>query len=120
MQAEAVGYLVSHKLGLNQENQYHFSALNDLQRSPEGLKNFELQLATIQKEATKLMEQIDQKLGHYQEKSQSLAEGKTFQLQDTFHQKIEQAKSDCAEKLSNQVEKGKELESSKKENRTLK
>lgn len=120
LQAEAVGYLVSHKLGLNQENQYHFSALNDLQRSPEGLKNFELQLATIQKEATKLMEQIDQKLGHYQEKSQSLAEGKTFQLQDTFHQKIEQAKSDCAEKLSNQVEKGKELESSKKENRTLK
>lgn len=120
LQAEAVGYLVSHKLGLKQENQYHFSALNDLQRSPEGLKNFELQLATIQKEATKLMEQIDQKLGHYQEKSQSLAEGKTFQLQDTFHQKIEQAKSDCAEKLSNQVEKGKELESSKKENRTLK
>lgn len=120
LQAEAVGYLVSHKLGLNQENQYHFSALNDLQRSPEGLKNFELQLATIQKEATKLMEQIDQKLGHYQEKSQSLAEGKTFQLQDTFHQKIEQAKSDCAEKLSNQVEQGKELESSKKEDRTLK
>lgn len=120
LQAEAVGYLVSHKLGLKQENQYHFSALNDLQRSPEGLKNFELQLATIQKEATKLMEQIDQKLGHYQEKSQSLAEGKTFQLQDTFHQKIEQAKLDCAEKLSNQVEKGKELESSKKEDRTLK
>ncbi|HHF7035846.1 TPA: PBECR4 domain-containing protein [Streptococcus mutans] len=120
LQAEAVGYLVSHKLGLNQENQYHFSALNDLQRSPEGLKNFELQLATIQKEATKLMGQIDQKLGHYQEKSQSLAEGKTFQLQDTFHQKIEQAKSDCAEKLSNQAEKGKDLEPSKKEERTLK
>ncbi|MDT9501244.1 PBECR4 domain-containing protein [Streptococcus mutans] len=120
LQAEAVGYLVSHKLGLNQENQYHFSALNDLQRSPEGLKNFELQLATIQKEATKLMGQIDQKLGHYQEKSQSLAEGKTFQLQDTFHQKIEQAKSDCAEKLSSQAEKGKDLEPSKKEERTLK
>lgn len=120
LQAEAVGYLVSHKLGLNQENQYHFSALNDLQRSPEGLKNFELQLATIQKEATKLMGQIDQKLRYYQEKSQSLAEGKTFQLQDTFHQKIKQAKSDCAEKLSNQAEKGKDLEPSKKEDRALK
>lgn len=120
LQAEAVGYLVSHKLGLNQENQYHFSALNDLQRSPEGLKNFELQLATIQKEATKLMGQIDQKLGYYQEKSQSLAKGKTFQLQDTFHQKIKQAKSDCAEKLSNQAEKGKDLEPSKKEDRALK
>lgn len=120
LQAEAVGYLVSHKLGLNQENQYHFSALNDLQRSPEGLKNFELQLATIQKEATKLMEQIDQKLGHYQEKSQSLAEGKNFQLQDTFHQKIEQAKSDCTEKLADHSEKDKDLKSSKKEDRTLK
>ncbi|WP_019795503.1 ArdC-like ssDNA-binding domain-containing protein [Streptococcus sobrinus] len=120
LQVEAVGYLVSHRLGLSQEENYHFSSLKDLQRNPEGLKNFELQLATIQKEASKLMGQIEEKLGRYQVQNKSLTEGQALKPKDIFSQSIAEAKEETAEKIANQADKTKALDDSKKENRTLK
>lgn len=120
LQAEAVGYLVSHRLGLSQEENYHFSSLKDLQRNPEGLKNFELQLATIQKQATKLMGQIEEKLGKYQVKDKSLSEGQTLKPKDVFSQSSAEAKAETAEKLATKSDKSEDLNDSKKEDRTLK
>ena len=120
LQAEAVSYLINRRLGLGQEQNYHFSSLQALPRTPEGLKNFELQLATIQKEASKLMGQIEEKLGRYQVQNKSLTEGQTLKPKDVFSQTLADAKAETAEKIATKSDKNQELDYSKKEDRTLK
>lgn len=119
LQAESMAYLVSRRLGLNHQDSYQFSALNDLPKTPEGLQNFEFQLATIQKEASRLMARIDEKMGQYQTITQAKTKGKTVDAEDAFHQKLNEAKQEVQQR-SQEKQAVTEESYSKKEERTLK
>ncbi len=119
LQAESMAYLVSRRLGLNHQDSYQFLALNDLPKTPEGLQNFEFQLATIQKEASRLMARIDEKMGQYQTITQAKTKGKTVDAEDAFHQKLNEAKQEVQQR-SQEKQAVTEESYSKKEERTLK
>lgn len=116
LQAESVAYLVSQRLGLQAADQFSFDSLRQLPRTPSGLKNFELQLATIQKEAAQLITRINTKLETYQIKAEGQARG----VQNNFQKSLEEAKQTAAQKAVQQQEQQEGQSASKKEDRTLK
>lgn len=121
LQAESVAYVVSHHLGFDTGKGYSFGYLASWANQPDGLKNLEAQLEIVQKEASSLMNRIDDKMQKYLTitKSETVGEKKVAP-KNAFYETLEKAKVSERSSTNSVFDQKQELEDSKKELRTMK
>lgn len=121
LQAESVAYVVSHHLGFDTGQGYSFGYLANWADQPDGLKNLEAQLEVVQKEASSLMNRIDDKMQKYLTITKSEIVGeKKVAPKNAFFESLEKAKVNERSSTNSVFDQKRELEDSKKASRTMK